>query len=218
MTTKPVTAKNKKTAPAKRDPNTMHLKQNEDESENRMLATISLSTTTINAVTARSFSKIMGVTDLTETIGVMQEKVSKVNEGNLAELEATLTVQSVTLDTMFNELARRAALNMGEHLTATETYMRLALKAQSQCARTIEVLAAMKNPPIVYAKQANIAHGNQQVNNGNNQSSTHTPAHTGKIINQPNELLEADHGGKTMDTRATRSTIPKDKAVATVAK
>lgn len=219
MTQKQVTAKKKTTTPVMRNPDTLYLTRNEHESESRMQAENSISTTILNAVTARNFSKIMGVTDLTETTSVMQEKVGKVNMGDLTELEATLTAQSVTLDTMFNELARRAVLNMGEHLSATETYMRLALKAQSQCARTIEVLAAMKNPPVVYAKQANIAHGNQQVNNGSNQSNTHADAHphTGRIINQPNELLEVHYGGKTMDNRATQTTIPKDKAMATVA-
>ncbi|MEI2614189.1 MAG: hypothetical protein V9G21_03875 [Methylotenera sp.] len=211
------TTKKKMTEPVKRDPNIIQITRNEYESIEKVEAEISISTTTLNAITARSFSKIMGVTDITETISVMQEKASKVNAGDLTELEATLTAQSVTLDTMFNELARRAVLNMGEHLSATETYMRLALKAQSQCARTIEVLAAMKNPPIVYAKQANIAHGNQQVNNATNRSNTHTPAHAEKIINQPNNLLEVNHGGKEMDGRTAQTTIPEDKAMATVA-
>jgi hypothetical protein len=30
---------------------------------------------------------------------------------------------------------------------------------------TLESLATIKNPPVVYARQANIAHGPQQVNN-----------------------------------------------------
>ncbi len=212
MTTKQTIAKKKVAPLAKRDPNTLQIAAGKDDSMDRIKAETSISTTTLNAVTARSFSKIMGVTDLTETINVMHEKVSKVNGGDLTELEATLTAQTVTLDTMFNELARRAALNMGEHMQATESYMRLALKAQSQCARTIEVLAAMKNPPVIFAKQANISHGNQQVNNGSKPNATHTE----KIINQPNELLEADHGSEKMDTRATRATVTKDKAMATV--
>lgn len=211
--TKPVATRKKTTASNNRDPNTLYLKRYEYESEDKMYAETSISTTTLNAVTARSFSKIMGVTDLTKTIGVMEDKVSKVNAGDLAELEATLTAQSVALDTVFNELARRAINS--DTMTKLEIYMRLSLKAQSQCARTIEVLAAMKNPPIVYAKQANIAHGNQQVNNGNNKNIT--PAHAEKIINQPNELLEVKDGSKEMDRRTTQGTIRKDKAMATVA-
>ena len=78
--------------------------------------------------------------------------------------------------------------------------MRLALKAQAQCARTVEVLAAMKNPPIVFAKQANIAHGHQQVNNG-----VQPATHAGKTINSSNELLsEADNA--PLDTRRTLET------------
>jgi len=52
-------------------------------------------------------------------------------------------------------------------LSAMETYLRLALKAQAQSRATLETLAAIKNPPVVFARQANINHGGQQqVNNG----------------------------------------------------
>jgi len=45
-------------------------------------------------------------------------------------------------------------------------YLRLALKAQSQCRTTLETLAVIKNPaPVAFVRQANIAHGPQQVNN-----------------------------------------------------
>ena len=90
-----------------------------------------------------------------------------------------------------------------------ETNLRLALKAQAQCARTVEVLAAMKNPPIVFAKQANIAHGHQQINN--NQPSTHAE----KTINSSNELLyEADNA--TLDTRGTLETSNINQELATL--
>ena len=44
-------------------------------------------------------------------------------------------------------------------------YLRVALKAQAQCRATLETLAEMKQPPTLLARQANIAHGPQQVNN-----------------------------------------------------
>jgi hypothetical protein len=62
--------------------------------------------------------------------------------------------------------------------------MKLALKAQAQCRATIETLAAIKNPP-VFAKQANIANGPQQVNNG----SAHPPR-ADENTTSPNKLLE----------------------------
>jgi hypothetical protein len=40
----------------------------------------------------------------------------------------------------------------------------MALWAQSQCARSLEVLAALKNPPVVTARQANVTTGPQQNN------------------------------------------------------
>lgn len=216
MTAKKVTDKNK-TPPAKSNANDLRVVAETGKSKERLMAEVGLSTTMLNATTTRYFNKyVIGETDLTETVGVLKEKLAKVNAGDMAGLEATLTAQTVTLDAMFNELARRATLNMGEYLSATESYMRLALKAQAQCARTIEVLANMKNPPIVYAKQMNVANGNQQVNNGNNASNTPAPAHTGKIINQPNELL-SEMNNATMDTSGTATTSATDKAMATVA-
>ena len=40
------------------------------------------------------------------------------------------------------------------------------LLAQSNCRATVEALAYMQNPPTVFARQANIASGPQQINNG----------------------------------------------------
>lgn len=160
-------ATKKTRAVPKKDPNVLRITGEKDKSRERQFAELGLSATALNAITARTFAQwVMGEIDLTESVTVMREKAGKVNSGDTSELEATLTAQAVSLDTIFSELARRAALNMGEHLHATESYMRLALKAQAQCARTIEVLATIKNPPIVYARQANVTTGPQQVNNG----------------------------------------------------
>jgi hypothetical protein len=104
-----------------------------------------------------------------------------------------LTAQAVTLNAVFNEMARRAAFNMGQHIDATEKYMRLALKAQGQCRATVETLAEIKFPrSATFIKQANIAQ-QQQVNNGQTgiDSSTHAVAPE-KTINPTNELLTED--------------------------
>ena len=52
-----------------------------------------------------------------------------------------------------------------EYVDQVDRYMRLALKAQGQCRATLETLATIKNPLVVFARQANIAQGPQQVNN-----------------------------------------------------
>ena len=113
---------------------------------------------------------------------------------------------------IFVSLARRAVNQ--EYVKHYEMYLRLALKAQNQSRMTLETLAAIKNPPVVFAKQANInqGNGNQQVNNG-----TSAPAaHAEKNLNQQNELLEEQHGSQTLDTRTAGTAIGKDKAMATV--
>ena len=129
----------------------------------------------------------------------MRDQGEAVNRGDFAVSEQMLNAQAVALNTIFGELARRAALNMGEHLSATEAYMRLAFKAQAQCRATIETLAEMKNPPVVFARQANISNGPQQVNNGGepqtaNGAATpeqyaHTRAPGGKSSNRANRTI-----------------------------
>lgn len=80
-----------------------------------------------------------------------------------------------------------------------------ALKAQGQCRATLETLAAIKNPPVVFARQANInAGGQQQVNNGPMPNSPRASARPGETASAPNELLEdATHGSAQLDIRAT---------------
>ena len=96
----------------------------------------------------------------------MVESGKRVNANNMTDVEATLLSQATALNVMFGELSRRAAANLGEYLQASELYMRMAFRAQNQCRMTLETLSNIKNPPVVYAKQANIANGPQQINNG----------------------------------------------------
>ena len=94
----------------------------------------------------------------------LRDSALAVNRGDLAQAEAMLMNQATALQSLFARLAERG---MGcDHAPAFEANMRMALRAQSQCRTTLETLATIKNPPIVYAKQANFAAGHQQVNNG----------------------------------------------------
>lgn len=174
-----MTAKTSKTATARRTPapadvvpvdKTRHLQVIRDPSktEDRQFADLVSDGLASNAATAIRFIKQEhGDVSLTELVASLRDQGEAVNRGDLAAAERMLSAQAVALNAVFAEMARRAALNMGEHLGATESYMRLALKAQSQSRATIETLAAIKNPPVVFARQANINNGGQQqVNNG----------------------------------------------------
>lgn len=72
--------------------------------------------------------------------------------------------QATALQSLFARLTEKAI--GAEYMSNFEGFMRMALRAQSQCRTTLDTLSAIKNPPIVYAKQANIAQGHQLVNNG----------------------------------------------------
>jgi hypothetical protein len=161
-----------------------------DKSVDRASAELSLSAVTGNTITARTFARgTFGVTDLTESVAVLTAAVAKVNAGDLSGPEAMLTAQACALDAIFTELARRAALNMSEHINAAEIYLRLALKAQAQCRTTVEALVEMKNPrPVAFVSQANISSGPQQVNNATPLACT--SSRPGNFSNPSNELLE----------------------------
>ena len=91
-----------------------------------------------------------------------------------------------------------------------ECNMRMALRAQSQCRATLETLAAIKNPPVLFARQANVTTGPQQINNGVAESSR-----AREIEAERTQLLRADHGER-MDTGTAGATGRGDPALATV--
>ena len=118
---------------------------------------------------------------------VFEEQSVKVQQNDLSGVEATLVSQATALNAVFSDLARRSALNMGSYLDASEKYMRMALKAQNQCRMTLETLANIKNPPVVYARQANVTTGPQQVTNTVN----NTHAHATENQNAPKQNFGA---------------------------
>lgn len=201
---------------AKHDPNALEVAKKTDETKAGALARKVIMPSVTGAVTMQAFKKKFGEVDLMALIEATEVQIQAVQDGDVKRTESMLITQAHTLDAIFNELALRAALNMGEYIGAMETYMRVALKAQSQCRATLETLAEIKNPPVIFAKQANInqGNGNQQVNNGAPTSAL--ASHAEKNINQQNELLEVQHGSETMDIRTAGAAIGKNPAMATV--
>jgi hypothetical protein len=102
--------------------------------------------------------------DTPTMLATLRDQAAAVQGGDLAHAEAMLVNQASALQSLFVRLTERA-MEQG-HMPNLEGFMRMALRAQSQCRATLETLATIKNPPIVYAKQANVTTGPQQVNNG----------------------------------------------------
>ncbi len=164
-----------------------------------------------NMMLMQSFGKrVHGDVGITPAVKALWATMKDVHAGNLQSSETLLYSQAVALNAMFAELACRSALNLGSYPQAAESYMRLALKAQSQCRNTLETLANIKNPPVVFARQANISHGPQQVNNGApsySETSTRTSAQAcGETENQPSKLLDGlSNGSTTLDAGTARA-------------
>jgi len=200
-----------KTGIAKDDKSkTIHLYEHDGKSRERLIADAATSPCLSSALVVGYFSKsTAGEQSLMDVCNSLGDQAARVKDGDLSHLESMLNAQAVSLNTLFAALAHRASMNMGEHIGATEIYLKLALRAQTQCRATIEALAEIKNPPMVFAKQANIAQGPQQVNNYQDTSRVE------QIETPQNELLEQDHG-KRLDIRAKAAAFRSNQEVATV--
>ena len=179
-------------------------------SQDRQMADVLTEGVATNASAVVAFTTVtMPDTSLTDLVNSLADQGKRVHANDFGQQEQMLNAQANALNAIFGELCRRAALNLGQHLDATERYLRLALKAQGQCRATLETLADIKNPPVVYAKQANIAHGPQQVNNGAMSLPHGEPmpvsAHVETGNQQTKLLAGVQHGGTLMDTGATRT-------------
>lgn len=166
---------------------------------------------------------IMGKdTDIYALIEGLQDTCKDVHAGDLKSIETMLVTQAKALQTIFTSLARKA--HVQTHQKHYESFLGLALKAQAQSRATITALVDLKFPrQATYVKQANIAHGAQQVNNGtapqsNQDSNAQAPTPAKENQNPQNKLLEATHGqqGYRMDARTPQKAKRSHQAVATV--
>ena len=156
-------------------------------------------------------------------IDQLRDTFTEVKGGDLHALEAMLISQATALQTIFTSLARRACTQ--DRLPQYQTFLGLALKAQAQSRATISALVDLKYPrQATFVKQANIANGPQQVNNGGKagelqEQYAQARTHAEKSEPEQNKLLEVNHEqpGKRMDTRAAQKTERSHQAVETVA-
>jgi len=133
--------------------------------------------------------------DTPTLLATLRDQAAAVQGGDLAHAEAMLINQASALQSLFVRLSERA-MEQG-HMPNLEGFMRMALRAQSQCRATLETLAAIKNPPIVYARQANVTTGPQQINNG-----TAAPTRAREIETEQSQLSGGTHE-LLPDTRAS---------------
>ncbi len=182
------------------------------ESHEAALARLMVEGVGVNAVTVVAYSTSFGKLDLAECMAALTAETQRVQGGSMEGLEAILAAHVVTLNTMFTKLAYEASKM--DIVDQIDRWTRLAFKAQSQCRAPAETLATIKNPATVFARQANIAHGPQQVNTAVlSSSSRDVPrARAGNQKIEQNELLEAH--GERLDGGPAGPAGARDQAMA----
>jgi hypothetical protein len=116
-----------------------------------------------SALSDKMVGKLPGEPRFDDFSTAIRAKTKGILESHKTFASELLTAQALSLDSLFTEFSRRAAMNMGEYLGATETYMRLALKAQSACRATIEALAKLHQPREQIVKHVHVNEGGQAV-------------------------------------------------------
>jgi len=196
----------------KRDPNQIAANGKPDEDQAVTVARTVLRPTVQAALTLKEYGKSFGDLELSGLIESLVEQTRAGSGGNLKRAEAMLTAQAHTLDAIFNNLSRRA-IN-AEYMDHLDRYLKLALRAQSQCRATWEALSAIKYPPVMgYVRQANIANGPQQVNNA--AAAPDGAPRAGENPNLQNRLLE-EKDGERLDPGTACTPGRADPAMATV--
>lgn len=209
---KPKQPSSKPASPAKPNQLKVYLKEGDDPglAEAQALTGPCVS----NAIAFSMFmAGVYGEQDLMKLVEAMTEAGKKVKANDLSDAETMLMSQAMVLNGMFADLANRSASNRSAgYFDASQAYLKMAFRAQNQARMTLETLSTIKNPPVVYAKQANIAHGPQQVNNGGV-----SPTRTDEKDCQPSKLLEASNE-QSMDSGTSGTASRSDSTMEAVAK
>lgn len=170
--------------------------RDERKTEFQQFADVSMSPITRGTAVCKRWSeKAMGEIGINEAMAYVQEKADAAAAGDLNAAKAMLVAQAMTLDSIFNDMAGRAATLVSKTpgggwsfgSETMETCTRIAFKAQAQCRATLQTLGELVHPrTVVIAKQANMTNGPQQVNNGA------APPRAQESQTPANELLEAN--------------------------
>ncbi len=151
-------------------------------------------------------------------VGHVQKTTGKAESGDLALASRLLASQAITLDAMFTELARRAALNMGEYMHASERYGRLALKAQANSRATLEALAKLHQPREQTVRHVHVNEGGQAVvadhfhnhaggqRNAETGKQSHATGPAGKCAPLPSK--DAEGNGVPVTSRKRQEAMP----------
>ena len=164
------------------------------------------------AAVIAEYGTVIGEQDIAALASCLSDGIIDLRSGNMKRAEAMLYAQAHALQAIFMNFSRRALKQ--EYQKNLESFLRMGLKAQNQCRMTLETLATIKNPPVVFARQVNVAQ--QQVNNGAGPYATSTRTHAANCATAQTQLLEASDGQR-LDTGAAGTASGADPHLETVA-
>src|SRR5689334_14885035 len=126
----------RKPKPPTAEPKPVKVQAERDESATQTMARVMVAPYLRHGVVAKSIidklaGKLPGEPQSDDCGHAIKAKAEQAAQGDLKLASDMLVAQAHSLDALFTEFARRAALNMADYLGATETYGRLALKAQA---------------------------------------------------------------------------------------
>lgn len=199
-------------------PNALILRAEKVQTQSEAIAHAALRPSINAAMVMQSYQGNIGgiVVDINALVNGLADSCKAVNDGDLATMEAMLISQATALQTIFTSLARRAQTQ--KYQQNLEAFLGLALKAQAQSRATISALVDLKYPrQATFVKQANIANGPQQVNNG---AIEQTDSHARQLQTEQNKLLEGSYDTVTqrMDSREAQTSERSNPAVEAVGK
>ncbi len=138
-------------------------------------------------------SSMKDTLDVPTLVQTLKDQGAAANRNDLSQAEAMPMNQATALQTLFSRMVERAS--NADYMPNFESFMRVALKAQSQCRATLETLSTIKHPPVVYARQANVT--------------TRPRSATGKSVASRN----AFKGGLTSQLREIRQALRAQRAM-----
>jgi hypothetical protein len=196
--------------------------ESDDPATSRALADLAVRPSASAAVVMSVYAKTLGIreVDIGALAVALEEDIEAMQAGDMKRAEAMLYAQANALQAIFMRLSFRSTKQ--ETIQHCEAYLRMALKAQNQCRMTLETLSTIKNPPVVFARQANVQQnvnngGQQQVNNGGMPAGEAAPARASDSETTPTELLEKSDGQR-LDTGTQGAAGGADPQLAAVGK
>lgn len=151
--------------------------------------------------------------DLVTVLKEVSKGISKINSGDITDIETMLMTQAQTLNIFFHRMLSQVPHI--EMINQIQLFSEIALRAQNQARKTLAALAEIKHPRrATFIKQQNNAI-NQQVNNQpNNSNKIENIKNPEKIANEllsevPHEKMDIGEAGKTIPNHTPSEAMAK---------